>query len=159
MPLSELLYCGTERDCPGRPALRETLSADQEKRVKVLLASEFGGSRSDATSRQKPRLAGLYSSPPREPLPEPKLPELRDLIRYVCKLESGELLSGEGPDDRRKRREEVAVESGIESFTKGEHLACLAAASRLVRLCIFEGGEEIAILDREGRRKILREGS
>ncbi len=150
MPKQEMLHTGSQHHRTDRPAMRE-LPADERRRVKGVFASEFGGPRSDETSLQRPALSSSQSSPRREPLPEPRLPELRELMRYVCALEAGGHGAGSEPEDRKRRVEQVRIESGIEHTLTGEQLACVNASCRLVRLCIFEGGERIEVLDREDR--------
>jgi len=145
-----MLYTGAQRHRASEPPVRETLDQEQRARVQAVLDSEFGGVRSDVTSLQKPVLSTTLRPAERDPLPEPHLPELRQLIRYVCALERTDHGAGDVDDERDKRKVQVRIESGLEPTTRGEHLACISAAARLVRLCIFEGKEQIAIMDGRG---------
>lgn len=87
----------------------------------------------------------------REPLPEPKLPELRRLVRKVCALEArdrGEdvMCLSEGALPSR------VVGMALDRLTPAEELASIAAACALLEACVWSAGEEVALLAADGHR-------
>ena len=119
-------------------------STDEQDRIRALYDhSGVGG--------QRPDYPGW--KPQKEPLPEPRLPELRQLIRWVCALERGGLSASEEFGERQLLRENVRIEEGgLDPMLPGDILASVNAACRAARLCIYEGQQEVVVLDRCGNR-------
>jgi len=87
----------------------------------------------------------------REPLPRPKLAELRSLIRKVAALEARErgqdvqCLDGGAVPPR-------IVGVDLDRLSPGEELASIGAACALVEACIWSAGEEIKLVARDGHQ-------
>ena len=97
----------------------------------------------------------------REPLPEPKLPQLRDLIRKVCALEALEAgVEFAWREPQSNRAEQLRAEGKIvERMTPGAELACLGPACNLVREAVWKAYDDVALLDADGNRVLLGEDS
>jgi hypothetical protein len=106
------------------------------------------GSRSDADSVQSPTYKGHH--PQKEPLPEVRCRQLRDLIRHVAALERGDDVSSAALKKRQPKYDP-------EPMPVGEQLASLGRACFLVDQCLWRCREDIELRDGDGDKIMLDE--